>query len=587
MHRRFWADYSIKRRLSIAYIAFILIPFCLLSVHSYIQTSTFQSKQTASNLEQTLSVQKNGIEAKLNLVESISHNITYNTRLQNFLSEPFNNQSDTFDLYRQIIHPIVSYSLLYNQVEISNIKIYMSNHSIPEGFGSFYHDTAVLDEPWYVHFLEAKQRSAWYSLPGEDSYIYLQKIISMEGKYLGVSRVTVLKPNLFASLTDLPNQSPAVYVIDAEGYLQYGSTVESLTKEISQNSLSKETFEYKGHLYVLEQLERLNMRIGITAPLASSWSSFQLLTTLGFIAAIVLSILLFYQVLKMTFIKIKASIRAMDHSIRAGFTELVPVERNDEIGVISEKFNTLLVRISSLVNDMVTRETVHKDAQLKALQAQINPHFIYNTINLFSAKAEIGGLYDVSEAFAEFGQMLRYNMNSQSHYATVQQEISHVQSYIGLQKLRYGDRLHFTWTCDPELLDFKMIRFILQPVVENSITHGMKNRDKLHINLVIEQKNERELGILLHDNGCGVSMSKLRQLNERFRSGDQRDQPSSLEDGSGIGLENINNRLRLFYGESFFIKMQSDEGHFTKTVLNLPYINRMEGYCDAGSSDCG
>lgn len=578
MRLRSWERLSIKKRLTISYIIFILIPFCLLSVHSYIQSRTFQKEQTAVNMKQTLSILKNGMEEKLSLVESISQSITYNARLHNFLNEPFENQNGSMDEYIQFINPIVFYSLQYNQVEISSIKIYMNNYSIPEGFGSFYHNTAVWGRSWYDSFIESEKRSLWISLPEEGSYDYLQKIVSLEGKFLGVTRVTLLKQNLFTSLDESSVDRSGVYVTDADHHLIYGEVNASLSSAIENETSLRDQFEQNGRLYVQEHINRLALTVGMTKSLPRSLHSYQLLTTAAFIAAIILSIFLFYQVLKKTFVKIKGSIRAMDHSIRTGFVEMIPVERNDEIGVISEKFNTLLVQINTLVNDMIKRETVHKDAQLRALQAQINPHFIYNTINLFSAKTELAGLYDVSEAFADFGQMLRYNMNGQSEFATVKQEIDHVLSYFRLQKLKYGERLQLEWTCDPQLLKRLIIRFILQPVVENSIAHGMEGCNDLLITLDVHLNDQSEVVIIIMDNGAGIPAVRLSELNQFFQRGQDviESMPARSTMRTGIGLENINNRLRLYNGEAYTIRMESVEGRFTKTVLTVPYQKAQE-----------
>jgi two-component system sensor histidine kinase YesM len=212
------------------------------------------------------------------------------------------------------------------------------------------------------------------------------------------------------------------------------------------------------------------------------------------------------------------------------------------------------------------------------LQAQINPHFIYNTINLFSAKTELAGLYDVSEAFADFGQILRYNMNNQSAYATIDQEIHHVLRYIRLQKMRFGERLTINWTCEEQILQTPIIRFILQPVVENSIAHGMRNRSRLLITLDVKQNSRREIIIIISDNGAGISDTKLATLNRFFEQGTNDAPPVFAQGtGSGIGLGNINERLRLFYGDVYTIKMESAEGHFTRTLITVPIREEMGG----------
>ncbi|GLX68456.1 sensor histidine kinase [Paenibacillus glycanilyticus] len=535
-----------------------------------------------SNMDQTISILKSGLEGKLNLVESVSHNISYNTQLQNFLSEPFVIENGSMDQYIQSIKPIVYYGLQYNQVDISSIMIYMNNHSIPEGFGSFNYDTAAKGKDWYDSFMKSNKRSYWIFIPEEGAYSFLQKIVTMEGEFLGVSRVSILKKDLFVTLNDSSADTSGVYIKDASGLIIYGKRQALVNKPVAD-----EQMEWKGSLYIQSPIDRLNLQVGMSQRIPRSLGSYQLLTMAGFIAAIILSILMFYQVLKMTFVKIKASMRAMDHSIRTGFSEMVPVERNDEIGVISEKFNTLLVQINRLVTDMVKRETIHKDAQLKALQAQINPHFIYNTINLFSAKTELAGLYDVSEAFADFGQMLRYNMNGQSEFATVKQEIDHVESYIRLQQMKYGERLQFQWSGSSSLLQMLMIRFILQPIVENSITHGISKRDQLLISLDINLNDQNEMVIVITDNGTGISEGKLYVLHELFQHGQDVVPPLSTvqQTGNGIGLSNINNRLRLFYGEAYSIKMESVEDLFTRTILTIPCQLEKEAYDNAEPHD--
>ncbi|WP_019909009.1 sensor histidine kinase [Paenibacillus sp. HW567] len=573
MKCRYWNRLSIKQRLTGSYIFFILLPFSLLAVHSYIQADTFQKEQALGSMMQTLTVVKNRIEGKMNLVESISHNITYNSRLQGFLAEPYDVQNGSLDQYFQNIHPIVYFSLQYNQVEIDNIKVYMNNRSIPEGFGSFYQDIAVQGNSWYDSFMESQEISRWIELPAENSYAYLQKIVSGEGVFLGITSVSVQKQDLLASLDELAVDSPYLFVTDAHGQLQYGGRAGSLAPALLQQLTTSDSFGLNGHLYVVEQLDRLGYRIGMEKDLPHSLGSYQLMTTSSFVAAMVLSLLLFYQVLKKTFVKIKASIRAMDQSIRTGFTELIPVERNDEIGVITEKFNTLLVQIDSLVNDRVIRETMLKDVQLQALQSQINPHFIYNTLNLFSAKTEIAGLYDVSEAFSDFSQILRYNMNGQSEWATMKQEINHVLNYFRLQKLKYSEQLQLSWTCDPQLLQVQIIRFILQPVVENSIAHGMSHPNELQITLDIKLNDMNGIVIVITDNGTGITPSRLDELNQFFLTEQDITQslPAFNTDGTGIGLRNINNRLRLSYGFGYSMKMESMENRYTRTIFTIPF----------------
>ncbi|WP_204787449.1 sensor histidine kinase [Paenibacillus oryzisoli] len=544
---------SIKTKVTLAFIFFILIPFSVLGLYTYNQSQRYMQDQLLANSQTTVKQIKYTIENKIDLIESVSNNITFNYRLQQFLGEPYSSDSNSLDTYFNFAAPLVNYAMLFQKINIQKISIYTTNVSIPEGFGSFFSDQKIKKEAWYDAFMSSDQKSLWVldtkQEDGSDIFRYMQKMISIEGYYLGITIVDVRSVDLLepAEGPNVVNQ-PVYIVAENQGY----------TKEHS-------------FLYVADTLKDVQQVIVMAIPLPPLLSSLQVVANLAFILTLIVLLFAFYFVLKMTLSKMKTSIKQMDLAIETGF-QPIPIVRKDEFGVITEKFNILLNKITLLLADMIKKETLHKDAQLIALQSQINPHFIYNTLDIFSSKMEIAGQYDVSDAMADFGKMMRYNMDGHAKFATLQDEIRYLGQYMTLQKVKYGDSIHFRVHVPNELLSIQVLKFILQPIVENSVKHGFAKQDTLDIDIYASQESDLSIRLCVKDNGSGIEAARLEEINEQFRTSVYITKGN--KDRESIGLGNINERLKLFYGENYPLQINSIQGQFAETILTLPYDAR-------------
>ena len=228
-------------------------------------------------------------------------------------------------------------------------------------------------------------------------------------------------------------------------------------------------------------------------------------------------------------------------------------KRRDEISILAQRITYLLGQIRSLLDQKIQEKTAAKEAVLLALQHQINPHFLYNTMEVFSARMELAGLYEESGAISAFCRMLRYNMNTKDMTVAMKQEIRQVKDYLAIQRIR---KIPFEISFDvpPELMEELVIRFLLEPFVENSFKYrGAVS--PLYIRIAVQSLG-RQMEITIENNGESISPDRMAELNERFRS-----EPVSVKSlGSHIGLTNINSRLKLFYGEDHHIQVGSSGG---------------------------
>ncbi len=269
-----------------------------------------------------------------------------------------------------------------------------------------------------------------------------------------------------------------------------------------------------------------------------------------------------------TFRRLHQDLNLMDAVIAHGFRERIPETRNDEIGMIAHHYNLLLDKIASLISENVRRETAQMQTQLMALQYQMNPHFIYNTLHVFSGCAAQNGQNTLADSIASFGQLLRYTLRTDSLYASIETELHNAASLINVYNIRYSDRLHLSVEVPDELKQFRIIKFLFQPVLENAILHGLLPDAGLHIHIAIRQTG-RCITIDIADDGEGMSPKRLQEVKTCINDPANAAQPSSAK-GTFIGLKNISQRLKLFYREQAQLTIHSKEHRGTTVTIRIP-----------------
>ena len=260
------------------------------------------------------------------------------------------------------------------------------------------------------------------------------------------------------------------------------------------------------------------------------------------------------------FSRIVECIDRFSAQVKSGCYQPMPVDGENEVAQITSAFNALIKKIQNLMDLTAKQTALAKESQLKALRQQINPHFMYNTLEVFAYRMELYGHEEESDAIASFSGLLRYSLAKSGTYVTLREEMEQVRRYIQIQRLRYED-VSFQLQIVPELMDAKLLPFSLQPLVENCFIHGYSG-SSLAIRLTCKLSSEG-LYVEIWDNGKGMSQSQLENVRESLDRG---------KDGadSGIGLGNIDQRLKLFYSDKSGIRLDSLEGFWTKVWFQIP-----------------
>lgn len=243
---------------------------------------------------------------------------------------------------------------------------------------------------------------------------------------------------------------------------------------------------------------------------------------------------------------------------------------NNEVGNIANSFNYMINEIEEGVEALSAEKEQKRIAELKALQAQINPHFLYNTLNAITWQAADQGADEISVMAGSLGKFFRVSLSKGKEIISIAEELEHVRSYLEIQKIRYKTKFDYEIIASDSVLEYRTIKLILQPLVENSIYHGIKLKEGTgHISIRVDSMDEGMsipvLRLQVEDNGAGIENDKLDAINNDLSQG-------RIESEGGYGIFNVNERIRLYFGDNYGLTFQSKAGEGTVATIIIPAV---------------
>lgn len=254
---------------------------------------------------------------------------------------------------------------------------------------------------------------------------------------------------------------------------------------------------------------------------------------------------------------------AMKRVQEGSFFVTADISAPDEVGQFYRMFQSMLERIRGLMESVKQREAAKREAELAALQAQIRPHFLYNSLNTIKYMASLNGTRNIEEVSGSLIEMLRGVLGNTKEFIPLREELSYVRSYLTIQRYKYADRFRVVYEIDDALLDVPVLKLMLQPLVENALTHGIGGLPEDGSILVKAYRDGPELVLEVGDNGIGMTPEaveaalRVDTLQDGYRQG-------------GMGIRNVNERIRLVYGANYGLALYSRPGAFTKAEIRIP-----------------
>ncbi len=239
----------------------------------------------------------------------------------------------------------------------------------------------------------------------------------------------------------------------------------------------------------------------------------------------------------------------------------IALHSNNEIGSLSNSFNVMTQEIQNLMEQNIHEQKQKRKSELKALQSQINPHFLYNTLDSIIWMAEGGRTNEVVLMTSSLAKLMRQSFINQEETVSIDKEIEYVRSYLTIQKMRYKDKLEFEIDIDPSIRQDEIVKLVLQPIVENAIYHGIKYKEEIGLIRIEGFEQNGKIIITIKDNGAGMDEQTLQHILEENKEN---------YNSNGVGVYNVHMRLQLYYGPEYGIRYESILGVGTIATITIP-----------------
>ena len=286
-------------------------------------------------------------------------------------------------------------------------------------------------------------------------------------------------------------------------------------------------------------------------------------TMLVFIVLLAFAVSFMVKVLLSHFYEILGSIRSIQ---KGDMTVRIAHTTGDEMGELGHQINKMMDRIQNLMEENIRRELLAKNSEIRSLQNQINAHFIYNVLESIKMMAEMEEQYEISDAITSLGKLLRYSMKWRSGNVLLKEELEYIRNYLALINLRFDYEIYLSENIPEELMNQRIPKMSLQPIVENAIYHGIEQIAEdttIYIKGILQDKT---CCLEISDMGRGMSEEKLAELQEKLQMKDSYGEDSE----HGIGLKNVQDRIHMAFGDAYGLSVSSKEGLYTKVSLTLP-----------------
>ncbi|MFC5530917.1 sensor histidine kinase [Cohnella yongneupensis] len=608
---RFWIErLTLQKRLVIAYILVLLVPSILISAYIFRGLTGNTVNELKKNTEYSLEIEQIHIKNNIETMKRAAQITFSDRRVYDYLSEPYEQTvEELLDIDKVQMKDIVR--LQYNNPAIETIRVFMNSPYTYEIYPVFLRESRIKEEPWYPSVIHSEfgrdvwafsrltkdviQRMTTESVDTNPRISLFQDIQYPKGTHVGILKIDMLLtsffPNTFSALQEDQSQ---MLVIDKDGNLyrnpsnrfwtQSGFDEASILRHFKNGVADPSTqgsfsFRMNGHsfLAVYSPIRELDARMLKIVSLDHVYEDINRTRNFILLANIILLVILtlLTNFLNSVILKKLHLLTAMMKKVRQGdFRFNLNIRGGGgEVGELAHHFSKMLRKINELIADAVNKKASAKEAELAALRSQIDSHFMYNTLENIKMIAEIDGQMAVSDALTALGGMMRYNMRWTNEHVRLKDELAHIANYVSISNIRFEDRIRLEIDVAEEMQHQEILKMTLQPIVENAIKHGLRNKP-MRIAIRAELDGDAML-ISVTDDGSGMTEAKTRELNARIERGESRTataEHGGADQSGGIGLANVHGRIGLHYGKPYGLQVTSVHGEYTCVTIRIPHL---------------
>lgn len=586
--KSFYKDLSIRRKLLLVLYIQIIIPLILIGYLSYKDSEEIIRKKSTDYSQDILRMIGMRLNDYVNNLTLISQDLLYDRNIYNILNKD-SSISDPLTDYEMggNINSVLK-KILLSRNEIQSI-CFVSNNGTHYFADNNREKVSIMDvmrdREMLLKAREDQGRVVWYldSSQGKVTNVFLVRTIyNMDNfKEIGLMVILVKKEFLERVYQDLVNddmQNIAIISADNEQIVSRDpKDTRLLDNELLANIQGKNGSIIDAQekaLVSFVSMEEPDWKVVSYTPLLKLFREIDGLRKrfimLCIVSVLLLSVLSIYIAVDFTN-PINRLVKGMQKMQKGGDNVYIEVDRKDELGYLNKAFNKMSKEINHLVTWIYREQITRKEAEIKALQSQINPHFLFNTLESINWMAQLNHVPEISETVSDLSSLMEVSIGRDDRLITLKEEFSYMDKYIALLKRRFEDRVELVKEVQEAALEVKIPRLLIQPLIENAVFHGIeKCRGKgiIQLNAFIQGET---LAIEVMDNGAGIEQDELETLNERLElDNDTYFKTLESKRTKSVGIENVNRRIKLFYGESYGLKIESEPGKYTRVVVTIP-----------------
>ncbi|MBQ2744399.1 MAG: sensor histidine kinase [Lachnospiraceae bacterium] len=564
-----FSNTKLKGKLFLIYFLVGIVPMVFLVIISTkLMTSILKEKENAS-IKTYLNQAAYSVDAELIAYNSISDYLSFNDVVAQVLVASYENPYDLYTQIKAVIKPQME-TIKYFSDTAKQVTIYANINGIK------YEDIIVpiadiAYEPWYNQACGDVARQ-WYT-DAEKNIAFCVRRMSMLDKYnkLGILYLSIDYNKLFEPLSNNDmGKNYGIFITDKDNKVVY--SLARFEERYEDCALTYEQFQQldsdSEYTVMYEELEETSWKLWLYKADKTILSDTEPINLIWYAVAISASLALVVGTIAVSkFItgRIEYLRNGMKTAESGNFDVRLEVREKDEIGELISGYNTLIDEVHNLIHQVYESKLTEKKHEMKALQNQINPHFLYNTLSLINWKALEVGNEDISNITLALSNFYRTSLNKGSNTMSVEAEISNVRSYIDIQLFMRDYSFEVKYDVHDEILKYETLNLILQPIVENAIEHGIDVRrdGKKGLITIKGWKEENLIYISVEDNGVGMDDEKAQSIITR--------------DSKGYGIRNVNERIQLYYGEQYSLRVNSKINEGTCITVCIPAIEMKNG----------
>ncbi len=560
----------------------MIVPIVITLIVVFNQIENYQIEQVAGS--ELNELKKTEIFAKTNsdIASTVIQTLKANTQIIDLVSRVVS--AEELVRFNSQTTPYIENIVITNPY-IRSIRIYCDSNHMPERWPVFISNERVAGQAWYAAVrseqimtrLGYSEQLSQYSsrLSGNNILSFSSSMNEAQGSSKAVIEVSFYMDDFFSE-----NTEERFCFLVRDGQIFTDTESQKNEKRLALARLASEKLLSSGKLQSFERLGGTSYLLTIQ-PGSVLGGSFVMVSDLTGIVGKISQSRMFLMALIFTFIialtliyegitsvllkRIYSTINAM-RSLEEGNTN-VKIEKpsDDEIGQLQLYFNKMVEKIDDLVEQNTKRSLLEKDAEIKALQNQINSHFLYNVLNNIEMMAVIDENYLIADTVTALGRLLRYSMNWKSQTVSLTGEVDYVKDYLQLFNIRFDNKIQLICDISKEAVNAIIPKMSMQPIVENAIVHGIENMARDAVIKIKVLKLDGDLMIEITDSGCGIDEATLKAINETIKNGKNN---TGL---TGIGLKNVQERIELSFGGDYGISIKSKLNEYTKVIMKMPF----------------